>query len=66
MGWGDKQVAFPELGTGSTYQPGKIANVRLLGSGAKLKWIQAADGLKVELPAQRPCDDAVAFRVEHA
>ena len=66
MGWGGKEVVFPELGTASTFQPGKVANVKLLGHGASLKWEQAADGLKVVLPAEKPSDHAIAFRVEHA
>jgi alpha-L-fucosidase len=66
MGWGDKQVLFAELGTSSSFQPGKITRVKLLGSGAPLKWVQGADGLKVELPAEKPCEHAVAFRIERA
>jgi alpha-L-fucosidase len=66
MGWGDRRVAFPELGTGSAFQPGKIGRVRLLGSSANLNWTQAPDGLKVELPGEKPCDHAVAFRIDRA
>ena len=66
MGWGDASVMFPELGTASAYQPGKIARVTLLGSSEKLRWTQQAEGLKVDLPREKPCDHAVVFRVEAA
>jgi hypothetical protein len=41
----------------------KIRNVELLGHKAKLKWTQDATALKVELPAEKPSDRAVAFKI---
>jgi hypothetical protein len=37
--------------------------VQLLGYAGKLKWKQEADGLKVEMPAEKPCDHAVALKI---
>jgi alpha-L-fucosidase len=42
---------------------GTIAEVSLLGSPAKLTWTHTADGLAVQLPADKPCDYAVALKI---
>jgi hypothetical protein len=53
------------LGLAASTQPGKIARVELLGTGAKLNWKQLPEGLRVELPKQyRPAADyAAALKV---
>ena len=62
MGWPEKQAVFPELAQGA----GKIRNVQLLGFGGKVKWSQDAAGLRVEMPPQKPCEHAIALKVETA
>ena len=42
---------------------GKISEVSLLGSGAKLDWTQTNEGLVVTLPAQKPCDYVFALKI---
>jgi len=42
----------------------QVASVSLLGSKAKLKWKQTPEGLRVELPAEKPGEYAYAFRIE--
>ena len=64
-------LAWPESGklnikslaTGSALTQREIKTVELLGSKAKLKWTRSADGLSIELPAQKPCDFAFALRI---
>jgi len=53
------------LGTASSARAGKIKEVQLLGTDKKLKWKQAADGLRVELPNEyRPkADYAAALKI---
>jgi alpha-L-fucosidase len=63
MGWPDKQAVIGALGTGASPQFGKVENVELLGHKGKLKWTQAADGLKIDLPQERPSDYGVTFKV---
>jgi alpha-L-fucosidase len=63
MGWPEKQAVIPALGTNASPQFGKIAHVALLGHNANLKWTQAADGLKIELPQQAPSDYGVTFKI---
>ena len=61
MGWPEKQAVVKALG-----DAGKIANVELLGHKGKVEWTQAADGLKVEMPAQKPSDHAITLKVTMA
>ena len=42
---------------------GEVATVSLLGHRGKLDWRQTARGLVVELPAEKPCDHAVVFKI---
>ncbi len=42
---------------------GKVAVVTLLGHSGKLDWQQTDDGLVINLPAQKPCDLAYAFKI---
>jgi alpha-L-fucosidase len=42
---------------------GKIATVELLGHDGEFEFSQAADGLKVKLPREKPCDFAYALRI---
>jgi alpha-L-fucosidase len=60
---GDTAVITP-LGTSSAVaMGGKVTNVELLGAPGKLDWSQDADALRVKLPAEKPCDYAIVFRV---
>ena len=64
-------LAWPEsdklniksLAAGSALTQREIKTVELLGSKAKLKWTRSADGLSIELPAQKPCEHAFAFKI---
>jgi hypothetical protein len=51
------------LKSGSEYRPGEIASVELMGSTSKLDWKRTAEGLRIVLPADGPCDHAYAFRI---
>ena len=65
LGLPTETIAIQALGTSSANKPGKVAKVELLGTGAKLKWSQAADGLRIEVPKQyKPTVDyAAAFKI---
>jgi alpha-L-fucosidase len=65
LGWPMEPVIVQSMGYSATTQPGKVAKVELLGTGATLKWNQASDGLRVELPKDyRPTVDyAAALKV---
>jgi len=52
LGWPESEVKITSLGSSSKTDPGKIMNVTVLGSDAKIKWTQEADGLRMTLPRQ--------------
>lgn len=50
LGWPTEPMVIQALGTSASTQPGKVAKVELLGTGAALGWKQLANGLHVKLP----------------
>jgi alpha-L-fucosidase len=63
LGWPEKEIVVGALGTASPQMPGKVVNVELLGHKSGLKWTQDAEGLRVQLPSEKPCDHAVTLQV---
>ena len=66
MGWPDYQSVIRPLATNTALRVGKIQNVELLGFDGKLDWSQDNTGLRVMMPAQKPCDYAIVFKVTGA
>jgi alpha-L-fucosidase len=66
MGWPQNFVLIKPLAINSPQQPGKIQNVELLGHNAKLRWKQDENGLRVDMPSERPSDYAIALKVSLA
>ena len=60
MGWSGKSASFPELASG---KGARVRDVTLPGHHGALRWKQEPSGLLVELPPEKPCEHAVAFRV---
>ena len=58
-----KEAIIKPLAANGQYVTGKIADIQLLGFPGKLKWTQDTDGLKVELPTEKPCDYAYALKI---
>jgi len=63
MGWPDKEASIPSLALGGPNSVPKFRNVELLGHKGKLSWTQDAAAFKVQLPAEKPSDHAVAFKI---
>jgi alpha-L-fucosidase len=63
MGVPGETAVIAPLGSSSAVAMGKITNVELLGAPGKLEWTQDSDALRVKLPAQKPSDYAIVFRV---
>jgi alpha-L-fucosidase len=65
LGWPRDALIIESMGSSAATQPGKIANVQLLGSGEKLTWEQTAAGLRIQLPwPESPAMDyAVALKL---
>jgi alpha-L-fucosidase len=61
LGWPAAEFVVASLGTSSSTSPGKVERVELLGTGEKVRWRQAADGLRVTLPVgYKPAVDFAA------
>ena len=56
-------MVIESLGTDNVLYPDAIELVELLGSEEKLRWSRDADGLKVNLPSQKPADAAFVLKV---
>ncbi len=63
MGWPEKEAVIAPLATNSKQGVVRISNVELLGYPGKVQWGQDESGLKVQLPAERPGDHAIAFKI---
>jgi alpha-L-fucosidase len=68
--WPGETAVIATLGSGAAAKfpdgklpEGKIASVTMLGHKGNLKFTQDADGLKVTLPADRPCDYAYVLKI---
>ena len=59
----DGSLVVRSLASDSPHHRGRIVSVGLLGSDANLPWSRDADGLKVSLPHDPPCDHAYVFKV---
>jgi len=57
------RLTIKSLATTSPLTQREIKTVQLLGSKSPLKWTRNADGLTIELPAQKPCAHAFAFEI---
>ena len=59
MGWPEKEAVLrPDAG--------KVRHVDLLGFRGKVKWLQDASGLRIQMPAEKPCDHAIALKISLA
>jgi alpha-L-fucosidase len=58
----DASVAVTSLATSQPVK-GKVGKVELLGHGEPLQFTQDADGLKVKLPSEKPCDYVYALKI---
>ncbi len=68
LGWpGDKEVIIKSLAASSQkIDVKKITDVTLLGHKGNLEWSQTDDGLKVKMPLEQPCDNAIVMKIEGA
>jgi alpha-L-fucosidase len=63
MGWPEKQALIAPLARNTSHGLIRISNVELLGYPSKLQWTQDESGLKVQLPAAKPCNHAITFKI---
>lgn len=65
MGWPEWHTQIASLGLSSKVNPGKIQNVTLLGTDAKIKWDQKDDALHLQQPFGQSVANAygAAFKI---
>ena len=63
MGAPNAAVCINTLGTNAKLLNKVIAEIRMLGSEEKLKWLQTADNLEIEKPQDQPSDIAIVFKI---
>ena len=64
LGWPkDRTVTLRSLAEGSPLVKGSLGTVRLLGAEGTLETSRNADGLRIQLPANRPCASAVVMAI---
>ncbi len=64
LGWPeDGQLLIRSLAEVPGARSNRISRVELLGHKDRLTFTQTADGLCVRLPAQKPCDHAIALKI---
>ncbi len=57
-----RAVMLPSLGSSLRLLTKQIDEVELLGAG-ELQWSQTMRGLKVKLPAEKPCEHALVIKI---
>ena len=62
MAWPTDEAVITSLAPGKGVQ-GKVERVELFGHDSELQFNQAADGLHVKFPAEKPCDYAYALKI---
>ncbi len=65
MGWpGEKEVVIKSLAASSPHLNGaKILSVSMLGNQSTIIWNQNNEGLRVQMPKQAPCQNAVTLKI---
>ena len=63
LGWPGEKLVVKSLTAGAPHFGGQIAAIKLLGSQAALRWSQAANGLTVFFPAEKPCRHAYVLKI---
>lgn len=63
LGWPEGEVLIRSLGSGSSISAAQIAQVQMLGSDEALGWSQDEGGLRVAVPAIKPCDHAYVYKL---
>jgi alpha-L-fucosidase len=62
IGWPGQEAVITSLATGKAPQ-GKIESVTLLGTKGEMQFTQDEEGLKIKMPANKPCEYAYAIKI---
>ncbi len=64
LGQPGEDILIRSLGKNSKLAERPVASVKMLGSDVKIRWIQAADGLKIKKPSKFPEWQIPGFKIE--
>jgi len=65
LGWPERgEAVIQSLSSNLKLYPGEIGTVEMLGVKEPLRWVWSARGLRVKMPAEKPCDYAVVLRIK--
>jgi alpha-L-fucosidase len=60
LGWPGKRVTIRSM---KKLYPGEIESVRMLGVDAELNWSVTEEGLEIDPPGEKPCEEAFVFKI---
>jgi alpha-L-fucosidase len=63
MDWPVNRVVTVKSLAADNKNAGMVKSVSLLGHDGKIKWRQYSEGLEIQLPEEKPCDYAFAFKI---
>lgn len=63
LAWPDDELLIKSLRAGSPHLSEQISEIGLVGFPQTLVWAQDAEGLRIKVPAQKPCEHAYAFKI---
>jgi len=63
LDWPQKQLTIKSLSTRTFLSAAPISDIRLLGARRSVRWSRNREGLKIELPPDRPCENAFVFKI---
>lgn len=60
LGWPEEKATIRSM---KKLYPGEIESVRLLGIDKELTWVMTQEGLEIDVPEEKPCEDAFVFKI---
>jgi alpha-L-fucosidase len=59
----EEEMVIHSLSTNLRLYPEEVVNVQLLGSDEPVKWSRNEKGLKIKMPAKKPCNYAIVIKI---
>ena len=63
LAWPERELVIRSLAASAGLAGGKVKAVKLLGCDAELAWSQDAQGLRIQMPREKPCEHAYVLRI---
>lgn len=60
LGWPEHRVTIKSM---KKLYPGEVESVRMLGLDKELAWSLTEDGLEIDVPNEKPCENAFVFKI---